>query len=179
MGWTSTNRAAMMSTRAFLENEFPTMLGECGEIVASGMDGSTFYAAVRQKDSGEVWALVVLTQRSSGYYNFSYKEMSESMGPNEVGAPAKVLDALTPTEDQYALEWRQECREQLAKRAAAKKVKAGTVIEFEQPVKFSDGFEYSRFVFEGGNVFQAKGGPRVRFTGWRKRKWSIVEEVAA
>lgn len=172
-----------MSTREFFEAEFPTMLGERGEIVASGMGGSTFYAAVRNKDSGEVWALVVLTRRSSGYFNFSYKEMSESMGPNEASAPAKVLNALTPTEDEYAIEWRKACREALVAKTAAKtaasKVKPGTVIEFEEAVEFSNGGKYTRFRFEGRNIFGAIGGPRVRFGGWQGRKYSIVEEATA
>jgi hypothetical protein len=179
MGWTSLHREPGMTDREFFENEFPTMLGERGEIVACATVGFTFYAAVRQHDTGETWALVVLTQRRRGYENFFYKEMSEAAGPGDTSAPAAVLDALTPTDDQWSNEWRQACRDRLAKRAAARKVKPGTVIEFSRPFDFSGGRSYSRFRFERRDVLVALDGTRVRIPGWRDRDWTITEEAAA
>ncbi len=69
---------------------------------------------------GEVFALVCLVRRnpkSTDGHAFGYKDMSESMGPWEDGCPAKILDLLTPTTSEYALDWRAlpgEVREALA-----------------------------------------------------------------
>jgi hypothetical protein len=97
MGWTFTHRDNGMTTREFFERE---LAGGC-KILASGMAGSTFYAAVQNPEDatfepGKVWALVILTQRARGYYNFGYKDMDETMGPNEAQCPQRVLDLLSP-----------------------------------------------------------------------------------
>lgn len=126
-----------------------------------------------------MWALIILTKRTRDYFNITYKEMSDACGPGDFGAPAAVLDALTPTSDDSANEWRQACRERLAKRAAARKVKAGTVIAFERPFEFSNGGSYSRFRFERRDTLVAvPDGVRVRIPGWRDRAWTTAEEAA-
>ena len=61
-----------------------------------------FYAAVRYNDdhphAGEVFAFVVLySVAPSSYFNFTYKDMDESVLPGAVHAPRRVLEALTPT----------------------------------------------------------------------------------
>lgn len=178
MGWTSTHREPGMTDREFFEGEFPTTLRERGEILACATVGFTFYAAVRNKVDGHVWALIILTQRTRDWFNITYKEMSEESGPGACAAPAAVLDALTPTSDTYANEWRRECRERLAKRAAARKVKPGTVIEFGRAFDFSGGRSYSRFRFERRDVLVALDGTRVRIPGWRDRDWTTVEAAA-
>ena len=96
MGWTHTHRKPGMTTQQFFEQEFPATLAGEGEILASRLQGSTFYAAVRDRKDGTVWAMVVLTSRQTGHCNFGYKEMDECMGPAEATCPAAVLDLLTP-----------------------------------------------------------------------------------
>jgi hypothetical protein len=120
------------------------------EIVECTTVRRVFYAAVRTKSTSEVWALIVLVHRNPGSeFNFTYKDMSETMGPVEASAQAKVLDALSPTTNEYALEWRQKCRDRLTSRAAIrsrlKAVQVGSIIRVPRPLRFTDGREASRF----------------------------------
>lgn len=67
-----------------------------GEVLASCLIGNTFYAASHKtiKATGEVstLAVVFLIQRSP----FGYKDMDETMGPNEASPTRAVLEALPP-----------------------------------------------------------------------------------
>ena len=95
MGWTSLHRDQGMTDRAFFEREFPVTLTEKGEILDCATVASVFYAAVRSKDTGKVWGMVVLTQRAPGEYNFRYKELSESSS-GDYQCPARIINLLTP-----------------------------------------------------------------------------------
>jgi hypothetical protein len=72
---------------------------------------------------------------------FGYKDMDETMGVCETDCPARILDLLTPTESERAVEWRAECRQRLAKVLP----KAGQTIILKTPVQFSDNTTQSRF----------------------------------
>ena len=76
-------------------------------------------------------------------YDMGYKDMDESMGPYESECPERILNLLTPTEHENALEWRRRCRENIARKKAFRLVK-NTVIE-TQPISFLDGCTRSRF----------------------------------
>jgi hypothetical protein len=184
MGWTSLSRQKGLTDREFFENEFPTMLGAHGRIVACatmpGSEGRVFYAAVANtsdapRKPGETWALVVLmhwTPRSC--WNFAYKEMSEESGPSEANAPAAVLDALTATGNDYAIEWRAACRANLAARAARPKVKPGDTVVFAVPMTFNSGRTLSELVFVGRNVFAVPGGGgQCQVSKWRERAFTV------
>ncbi|MGB5083320.1 MAG: hypothetical protein WBO09_01670 [Methylocystis silviterrae] len=106
-----------------------------------------YYAAVEHiyKDIGQrdVWGLVCLVHynpRDREGYIFGYKDMEESMGPCECECPSSILDLLTPTDNEYAQEWRARCRA----RADKSPPRAGQTIVFEQPVSFSDGKTFQR-----------------------------------
>ena len=98
-----------------------------GEVIKSAMVGSTYYAAVRNKD-GLVWAAVFLTcgrTRHDGTA-WGFKDMDETMGPHEDKCPVSILDLLSPTDSQWANEWRDRCRKNAAKAAERRKAaKAG------------------------------------------------------
>lgn len=99
MGSTSTHREPGMTTRYFFEHEVGLAKGS--EILASAVIGGTFYAAVKNADDaiyepGRVSALVIVTQWSSGYFNYTWKDMDEFSGPNEATCPDKILDLLSP-----------------------------------------------------------------------------------
>lgn len=85
-------------------------------VIKSAMVGSTYYAAVEQRSASgeilEVWGAVALTcgkGRTDGTI-WGYKDMCESGGPYESKCPASILALLTPTDNAYALEWRERCR---------------------------------------------------------------------
>lgn len=169
MGWTSYHRDKGQTTADHLAGQ---LLGPDQRFVATGTDGGTFYAAVRNAD-GETWGLVVLTQWSKGYYNYTYKAMDEGMGPNESKAPARVLDALSPTTSEYATEWRERCRANLARKAARPKVREGDVVRFTMPLTFTNGAEHDTFTYRGGSLFVADGF-RFTITKWRDRQHEVV-----
>jgi len=123
--------------------------------------GSVWYAAVRREPAtgrsetgmdatgsyetdatgGYTFAAVFLTRR--GGDGWGYKDMDETMGPHEAQAPASLLGLLSPTHSEYALQWRQRCRE--AARLAGRSLKDGDVIRFDEPLRFTDGSEHQTF----------------------------------
>ena len=97
-------------------------------VLKSAMVGSTYYAAVESKTTmgeREVWAAIFLTCGRTRHDNtlWGYKDMDETVGPNEAKCPASVLALLTPTDSKFANEWREKCRQNIA--AAAERRKNG------------------------------------------------------
>lgn len=123
-------------------------------VIKSALIGSVYYAAIenlkrysKEKDeSGNriiedipeneriTWAAVFLTSVDSrNYYNFYYKDMGEDMGPAEDRCPASILDLLSETDSEYALEWRERCRKNIEAKKnpnALKNLPVGAVIRF-------------------------------------------------
>ena len=89
-----------------------------GELLKSAMVGSTYYAAVRNKD-GKVWAAIIQTCGRTKWDGtiWGYKNMDETMGPCEDKCPASILALLSPTDNATANEWSERCRLNIAKAA--------------------------------------------------------------
>jgi hypothetical protein len=112
------------------------------EVLRSCMNGSTYYAAVKrtkfatetEPESSYVFAAIILTSTNTkDYFNFSYKDMDESMGPFECKCPKYILDLLSPTDNQFANEWREACRaNNRHEKNALGKLPAGTVIKYKR-----------------------------------------------
>ena len=105
------------------------------KVVKSRMIGSTYYGAIRglkkcigKNETGEyqytdippaeqeTLAVVFLTSvYMKDYYNFSYKDMDESVGPCYYDCPKSILDILSPTNNEFAKEWRRKCYEKIEK----------------------------------------------------------------
>ena len=172
MGWTVIDhRPVGESHEDFFARQ---VLGEGHEILASahiGGIGGTFYAAVREKRSGEVWALIVLTTGRAGS-SFGWKELDEAQGAAAHECPAEVLDLLSPTSDERALAWRAGCRRRLRNLAA---VRAGSRVRFESDFLTPEG-PCREFVA----VDPAEGrfrGPRTTeytLTAWRREDFEIL-----
>ena len=115
------------------------------EVLKSSMSGSTYYAAVKrttfatetEAEKVDIFAAVVLTGvNNKDYFNFSYKDMSESMGPHYYDCPKTILDLLTPTDSEFANEWRKLCYEKLKKKNnpdALSNLPIGSVIKYTRP----------------------------------------------
>ncbi len=124
-------------------------------VLKSTMVGSVYYAAIeplkrygeKQPDGsrliedipeGErhVWGAIFLTSTNAkDYYNFSYKDMDESEGPGESECPVSILNLLTPTNSEWANEWRKRCRENAKRKRspdALNNLPIGAVICFKQ-----------------------------------------------
>ncbi|MHB1205730.1 MAG: DUF6927 domain-containing protein [Rhodospirillaceae bacterium] len=157
MGWLfMTSLKGHSGPRQYLDAQFTY---ECSErtsrVLRSALVGlHVYYAAVehiRAADGQrEVWAVVCLVKynpRDREGYIFGYKDMEESMGPFQCDCPAAILDLLTPTDRQHALDWRARCRTVLDTRRAtcAKPTpRPGQIIVFDEPITFSDGAQLSR-----------------------------------
>lgn len=97
-------------------------------ILESSLVGSTYYAAIQEVtkyvgedadgkriyepvEDGEVWAVVFRTDvDNTQCYNFGYKYMDETMCPGAYSCPKKILKLLTPTDNEWANEWRNKCQ---------------------------------------------------------------------
>lgn len=113
------------------------------EIIASATVGNTWYAALRIEREGkpvEIAALVYLFSRGKPGEGFGYKSMDETMGPCEAECPARILDLLTPTEYEYAIAWRAQCRANLANKAKASltrsAIKPGMRLKLSRPLTY-------------------------------------------
>lgn len=77
------------------------------EVLESKMVGNVYYAAIRNKKTNEVTAEVILTEKRGR--EFFYKAMDETMCPSYYDCPKSILKLLTPTDFEWALEWRKKC----------------------------------------------------------------------
>lgn len=150
------------------------------EVLKSRMVGSTYYAAVKRiifatetaPETSVVFAAIFLTSvNMREYFNFSYKDMCDTMGPFQYDCPKSILDLLSPTDNEIALEWRRKCRERIAKKkypTSLQNLPVGSVVYVKMPFN-------TRFHREGENVRLEKQflfgsnrttwySPRARFT---------------
>ncbi|MBY5933097.1 hypothetical protein KUV51_08830 [Tateyamaria omphalii] len=121
------------------------------ELLKACKVGSTWYAAVKvsnldgtavedrtytpDKDGSITFAAVFLTRYDDGCWG--YKDMEESAGPVESGAPLSILNLLSEIKDpdSYAHAWRQRCRDW----AAIPEYDEGDKIRLATPVTLTDG----------------------------------------
>ena len=114
------------------------------KVEKSAMVDGVYYAAIRPlkkcvgntyedlpAEEQHVFGVVFLTDTDKNdYYNFSYKDMDESMGPGYYDCPESILKLLSPTENKYALEWREKCHLQNEKQKLLKECPVGTSVTF-------------------------------------------------
>ena len=177
MGWTTTYRPKGWTDRAWFQER---VCGPGNRIIECATVRGVFYAAVESDQRpGEVWALVCLTQRSpKSDYNYGWKDMDETMHPYYYAAPAKVLNALTPTQHEQANLWRGRCWSRLARRLSLPKV--GETIRLETAMTFGGG-QSSRLLTKvtlphRRDVYRTEHGQYVRFTNLLNYEF---EKVAA
>ena len=115
----------------------------------------------------------------SSYYNFTYKDMDETMGPGAVHAPRRVLEALTPTDHEYANQWRTACWANLELEEAKPRVRRGDRIRLAEAFTFGSGLQTTAAtVFEvvERDVLRVidHHGVRVRIPRWRARSYALA-----
>lgn len=136
MGWTSYNAPTTYKKGRIVidrKTECNKLFdSERFEILKASMVGSTYYAAVRIRKTGDVFAEVILTHvNTKDYYNFAYKDLDEDCGPCEDKCPKSILDLLTPTDNEYANNWRERCRARFENgNRNLGKLPIGSVIEY-------------------------------------------------
>ena len=112
MGWTYYNSTHLKPNgEVDRKKEMDSEFGNDYTVLKSVMIGTTYYAAVKKEATGEVFGYVALTSSDKrDGYNFGYKGMDETAGPNESKCPQSILKLLTETDYEYAKEWRERCR---------------------------------------------------------------------
>jgi len=94
------------------KKEIDSKFNENDTVVKSAMVGSTYYAAIKNTNTNEVFAYIALTSQDDRHgFNFGYKDMDETCGPYESKCPNSILKLLSPTTNEWALQWREKCRE--------------------------------------------------------------------
>lgn len=114
MGWTGydkmycvTKPNGTIDRKAELDHELFDS-NERFTLMKSAMVGTIYYAAVRRELTGEVQGWVVRTMLNDG--DFLYKDACETSGPFDCQCPKSILDLLTPTDSEWANDWRERCR---------------------------------------------------------------------
>jgi len=150
MGWTYTHRGTQ-PIKEFLrgETDCTNDKGTKWEMLDCAIvKFRTAYMAVRITRAGQdpyvVAYVFLLDYRPKDDYDTGYKDMDESVGPCEAQCPERILNLLTPTAHEYALEWRRKCWDNIAK-GKVFKLKVGMQIE-TRPIHFSDGKGRSHFL---------------------------------
>lgn len=130
------------------------------------------YFAIKNLDTNEVTALVVLYRRvRNAYFSLDTKWMDEESGPNAVKCPRKVLNALTPTTNDLAMDWRTRVEVWHRGQDMVKGVKAGDVLTFSRKFDFGLGTtDEDTFTFLRDDIFRAKStNQTVRLPHWKSR----------
>ena len=160
MGYTGTHKPSGMTIKAFFEQEFNFCKpnsdmktdGKSVKVLdCATVNRTTAYLAVeiiKPIEGRRVIAVVCLIRYSRDYYNFTYKDMDEGMGPFYYDCPERILNLLTRTDSESALKWRAQCRENLAKNKNRITLHVGYILHFEKPIKFTNGQELSYFRVE-------------------------------
>ncbi len=191
MGWLTMSRHAMgghATAKAYLDDQFTysrdVERGTAGlKVLASSCpQNRTYYAAaqvITNGVGGEVFAIickVLWNPHSKTGEQFGYKDMSESMGPYEDNCPQNILDLLTPTQSEYALDWRRRCAENLKRRA--RKIEDGDRIKLSAALTFTDGHVGDEFIVQKRgrklSFRDPEGHCRYRISRFMDLAWDVV-----
>lgn len=109
-------------------------------VLKSSMVGSTYYAAVQIKTPEKTEVIGCVTLTSVDGCDIGMKIMEETCGPYQVECPKSILKLLTPTDSEWANEWRKKCwayheeKERKKKdKYSLKNLALGTRIDFVAP----------------------------------------------
>ena len=146
---------------------------------------TTFYAAVKNKETGQVVCAVYLIRWSpKSWDNFCYKDMTEFSGPCQVNCPRRIMKLLSALNDEndpngWAREWRARVEKYWATRNT---INSGEIIKTESPVSFTSGNEYQYFkkigrsIWAGtliANIFSPAGRVRVNLAHYNIEKYPV------
>ncbi len=195
MGWLYMHREGMGgydTAKVYLDAQFTYSRDQAEggsrglQVVASACVGNrVYYAAAQRLENGvgrEVFAIVCLVRwnpRDRDGLIFGYKDMDETCGPNEAACPGRILALLSPTDNAYALAWRERCRIRVAR--AKRRLDDGMRIRLATPVTFTDGYAGAEFVVERlGRRLALRppgGGARYHIRGLATLDWTVVHET--
>lgn len=208
MGWTYTHKDSGVSAAEFLKRELftfshvseeqrPTVVANAGTDFVINVPDAYIktrpdeWSCYEREADGSVNTLVaVLTARAKDYYNFGYKDLSETSFPYK-NTNASLLKYLTPLRDDGSMsyKWAKDFRERIQagkeNKARVAKIKDGDKIVLEHPVKVG-GVSYDTFtarsmryrqgrkIIQNGRVWVTPNGVLVRLSKETVRNAKIL-----
>jgi len=188
MGWTSSHKDYGMTVDEFFEKEFESTdfkFASKGALV----NMSEYYRAVYIPSKKQYFALVCRVHfERDDYYNFSYKDMDESVNPYYYNCPARIMKIVEQSEpcNDWSKEWRETVHKVLSRKEMVKSLAMGTVIKFKKPFHFGNDVEEDTFRIVDGNPYgkrRTKGlrsvhhGFRANIRNWKSMDFEVVERV--
>lgn len=193
MGWTETHKPNGMKIDDFFANFWDG--SKCRWLGKGYLVERREYYRPAITEDGEAFAVVMMVSFNprDTYFNFAYKDMEESMGPNIHRAPAAMLDLLDSygePKHEWAKEWRAKCRKYAERKAA---IKNGAIVKFKRVLEFTDGFASDTMVIVERESVGRRGrkSKRIRFanpdypgvgryriTNWQNMEFEIIGAVA-
>lgn len=168
MGWTFTNRQKGKSLKQFFSEEFDYAYGKVLDCAVKNNVAYIAYEYIPWKKQNpltdemitlgtkKVTGIVCLLQyRKNDNCNQGYKDMDITMGPNASDCPERILKLISPTTDGYAKDWLDRAWEHVNKAKNMLKLTIGMTIEFDEPIKFTNGIS--------AKIFQVKSLKPRRF----------------
>jgi hypothetical protein len=172
MGWTGTytREDAVTVVRREIES------GGYNRVLANR--GAKWWL-VESAKTGERFAVVALVKRRGN--ELLTKLMGEEEGPHECGYPLEWLPKLSPTDNEYAVGWRERVREYHTSKQSQPKLNPGDRVVFEEPIEFTDGSKCTELIFRGKYKFFTPRMSPVRMSrDWRTRyKWTVIPAEGA
>lgn len=176
MGWTTTHKEKYISAKEYIEKNL--LVWTSNDYQYKVLDGGvvkfrTYYGAVEkvEKATGvrEVFAVVILlSYYKNEYHNFGYKDMCETMGPVQAECPARILNLLTETDNEYAKEWRQRCWNKINQRKNKPKIVKDNILKY-------GGKEYKVLENLGRRGYKVEyGGMHYRMKSYQAEKAEII-----
>ena len=139
--------------KEWFENEY--LNNQTHKALKTSVVGNTIFSAVQNLESKKVFATIFkFSFNNRDTYNFSYKGMDETVGPNECNCPKSILKLLSPTDCKFSLDWRQSVLEyHKSKSQERKAIKNGWFFKLDEALKFNDGMTYQYFKKNGKDVY--------------------------
>ena len=154
MGWTETNWTKGTKVKDWFKENYNQETDKVKQTVldAALVARTEAFAAIERinKETGErqvLMAVVIMKfYPKAHYYNFAYKSMDETCGPYIYRCPKRLMKLLTPTDNEYALNWRKRVEDYWTTKdktnKAMKKLNVGDTIVFKETIKFNNGTSY-------------------------------------
>ena len=140
-----------------------------------GFDWTNIIYAAYQLPDEKVIGMVIAYKFYPRDREVVHKEITEDMGPFYWECPNNILDMLSETDNENALEWRAKCREFNAQPKPKK-------LEDGDKVRFPNGFgrlsaDLILTVVKRNRTirFETEGSVLYNLKGWRKATYEVVE----
>lgn len=188
MGWTSLHKDYGMSIDDFFTNEFES---DDFKFIGKGalVNMTEYYRAGYIPSKKQYFAFVCKVHFSRDKeYNFSYKDMDESVNPYYYNCPARIMKIVEQSEpcNDWSKKWRETVHKVLSRKEMVKSLAMGTVIKFKKPFYFGNGCEEDTFRIVNNNPFgkrKTKGlrsvnhGFCANIPNWKGMDFEVVERV--